>query len=331
MSDATEPGEPATTDQVFDLLVRSGSERLADYRAGWIDDPSLEADRWDGRWSEVSPSLQRLTLLRGDAATAADRRMLESIQSGTPWPSSSEERGQLTRRLYDHLARTGAGEAIFRKGPEALERYAYPPGWREWVPSWAAERYVGIGSPWSIEPAAEPLSILDLGCGAGVDVRVALHQHPAAAVVGCDRSTSLLFGSADWPEDVVRVIGDATAAPLGGARFDLIVANGLPPALGTSTLGAVASECHRLLARGGELRFTCLAVGPDLPLEEIDEVVLFNALRIGKPVLPAVRAALDAAGLEVRAVQPGPSPFVEGFRSAGVRSVTVSALRRAST
>jgi SAM-dependent methyltransferase len=320
-------GPGIDVDAALGLVTGDSPIPIPDYADGWVHDPEQAVTRSGGSWSEVQPMLRSLSFRTAGSLTSGERAAIELIHSGTPWPRVEGESREVARRLYARLARSGRGEAIFVSGRAALRHLGYEERWLEAVPTWTAERFVGIGNPWRWVGTGIR-SVLDLGCGAGADCHVARHLHPEATIVGLDASAALAGGA--WRNrrpGLAFVVGGAERSPLPNRAFDLVVANGLPPMMGGETMEPALAEIARLLHGGGELRFTCLVVGPDEPIEQMTDADLFNSLRTGKPVLAAIRWFTKTAGLTVTTVEENPSPFVDWFRPAGVRSMTVRALK----
>lgn len=319
---AGEASEEAALDQ---LLGRDGS-RVPDYEAGWIDDPRGLVEGGGGDWSVVGPLLRTLAGGHDPDVGPEGRTAMDLIVRGAPWQDPPVDRQHLARRLYEHLARAGSGEAMFRSGHPALLHQGIDTGALESVPPWSRDRFVGLGDLRHGEVDAVPGLVVDLGCGAGADCHLVVAAHPTATVVGLDRSLALLV-RAPRHRRVHLLFASADRIPVITGSVDLILANGLPALLGATTMRPVLEECARALAPAGELRFTALVIGPDRPLEELSDVDVANSLRCGKPVIAAIRSALRASGLQLDAVLPNASPFVEGFGAAGVRSVTAVARR----
>lgn len=316
----------ATGDEAFRLVVGAHSDQVPDYEAGWIYDADRLLSDCGTSWLDVGDRLRSIASGHERELPPADLALLELIARGSPWrqlPSGSRELGA---RLYSHLAHSGVGEAVFVSGSRALGLQGYSSDQIRSVPRWTRDRFVGIGNLRLADLGAAPDSILDLGCGAGADSYIACALYPNAIVLGLDTSEALLGGAAPNATGRIHLVrGQAQLVGLASNSVDLIVANGLPPLLGASSMRPVLVESQRLLRREGELRFTTLIVGSGDPDGESSSEDVLNSLRCGKPLLAAVRSALAATGFRVSSVRSNASPFAEGFRPAGVHSVTISA------
>jgi len=104
-------------------------------------------------------------------------------------------------------------------------------------------------------PDAKPASVLDLGCGAGVQTIAYKQAFPDAEVWGVDLSAPFLRFAHVWAEDKGLAINyrQANASDTGFAdgQFDLIVSHILFHETWHDILPAIMKEAHRLLAPGG--------------------------------------------------------------------------------
>jgi SAM-dependent methyltransferase len=251
--------------------------------------------------------------------------LLQLLVVDTPWSSLQGRKTVLAHHLYQSVANQAKGEAIFVSGNDALSRFDYSTEMVSAVPNWIRERFVGIGSLWSHPIQPRSRCIVDVGCGAGLDLHVGLALAGDKSIgIGVDSSLTLVSTAASHAaESLSFVQGSLAALPLASNSVDLLLANGLPPMLGASTLKSALVEAHRILTSQAEVRFTALVVGPDQPLETLPDETIINALRIGKPVVATIRRACLESGFRIAAIDENPNPFVIGFRPAQVRSVTV--------
>ncbi len=104
-------------------------------------------------------------------------------------------------------------------------------------------------------PDANPASVLDLGCGAGVQTIAYKQAFPDAEVWGVDLSAPFLRFGHVWAEDKGLAINyrqaNASDTGLADGQFDLIVSHILFHETWHDILPAIMKEAHRLLAPGG--------------------------------------------------------------------------------
>lgn len=229
--------------------------------------------------------------------------------------------------LYAGVAADGRGEAIFRTGPAALCSGVYA-RLVDGIGTWQANRFLGLGCPWLVRQAEPGEQVVDLGCGAGVDVFVASRSVGChGMVIGVDRRTHLLSVGFAHPRSWF-LRADALRCPLPSRWATTVVANGLPPLLRSSTAAAVLNEAARILCSGGWLHLVVLVAGSDVPSESVDDLLLVNSVRVGKPLCAEYRSWLAAAGFGDLTVDFVESPFVDGFRAGPVSAVLIMGRRR---
>ncbi len=96
--------------------------------------------------------------------------------------------------------------------------------------------------------AAQPQSILDVGCGTGIFATRLDQELAPGGVVGCDLSAGMLAEAAARGRRVGWVRGDSARLPLRDARFDAVVCT---QAFHFFDQPAAWAEFRRVLAPGG--------------------------------------------------------------------------------
>jgi SAM-dependent methyltransferase len=104
-------------------------------------------------------------------------------------------------------------------------------------------------------PDANPASVLDIGCGAGIQTIAYKQAFPDAEVWGVDLSAPFLRFAHVWAEDKGLAINyrqaNASDTGLAEGQFDLIVSHILFHETWHDILPGIMKEAHRLLAPGG--------------------------------------------------------------------------------
>lgn len=157
------------------------------------------------------------------------------------------------------------GERAFIGGAKALRLHGYPAEAAAAVPDEASARFLGLGNVWSdIEPPRD-MRILDVGCGAGVDLCIASALTDGTAeLVGVDKRSELLPIAARACPTADFVVAEVEALPFPTRSFDLVIANGLPPLQRAQTMSETAAELTELTSPGGTVVATVLTSAPDV-------------------------------------------------------------------
>lgn len=183
-------------------------------------------------------------------------------QAGTRDLMHSAEIRELVRAAYAAIDASSAAVATRLYDPDELAV----------VPRAAVERALGVGNHLrhaKIEPGE---TILDLGCGGGIDTILAARRTgPAGRIVALDFLPEMLERTASAAAEAslanVDVLeGEMEAIPLPDEAVDHVISNGV---LNLSPRKARAlAECARVLRPGGRLTVSDLTLSDDdLPPE----------------------------------------------------------------
>ncbi len=154
-------------------------------------------------------------------------------------------------------------------GKEGAKALGYDPDVLEIIPTRFFQSFCGVGNPFSLGKVALGSTVLDIGCGMGLDLFV------ASKLVG---KNGHVFGI-DLTEEMVqrarvnltlaRVTNfeiqkvDSDIIPYGDNSFDVVISNGvinLSPNKETTF-----REIHRVLKPGGKLQFADVILENELP------------------------------------------------------------------
>ena len=109
---------------------------------------------------------------------------------------SSIERDKIykgIRKKYKKVAKKPDGLFKYPTGKAGLEALQYDPGIMEALPETVLAAYCGVGNPFSLGAVNAGESVLDIGCGAGVDtIFAAKMTGPAGKAVGIDLIPEML-------------------------------------------------------------------------------------------------------------------------------------------
>lgn len=173
--------------------------------------------------------------------------------------ASSECATQGVIALYTQLALNPEKDFGWDKGLDNAKSHGYKEEWFEALPSHLWDYCAAVGNPFSIGEFPEGSTVLDLGCGAGVDVCVAaLLVGKTGKVIGVDLTPMMVQTAARHAQeagfDTVEVIeGNFEQLPLKNESVDIIISNGAINL--ASSKPKVFQEIFRILKPKGKLYF----------------------------------------------------------------------------
>jgi len=146
----------------------------------------------------------------------------------------------------------------------------------ETIPDEFLDGFCGVGNPFAIETIAEGSSVLDVGCGVGIDLYVTSRLvGESARVCGVDlteemveRAQKNLRNLQVKNVDVHLVASERL--PFSDGVFDVVISNGV---INLSPYKAMLfDEIYRVLKSGGRLQFAdiILEEGASLPAVDAD-------------------------------------------------------------
>jgi ubiquinone/menaquinone biosynthesis C-methylase UbiE len=155
------------------------------------------------------------------------------------------------------------------------------------------DSYCGCGNPLEGVDLAGVRVVVDLGCGAGLDTRLAAGLLPSASmVVGLDLTPGML--ALAHADPVRAVAGDMERLPLADDVADLVMANAsLNLALDKP---AAFTEALRILKPGGRLIARDLIRQGEIPREILEDPLAWNTSLGGVLEEGDLQNALEAVG-----------------------------------
>lgn len=324
-----EPRSDSLPDRLLDAVIGRRGEQAPDYGTISVRSTSAVAERAGVTLDVLEQVLRRVHEEPHRRVDEPARRVLDACTADLPWARrevSAATRSSVGQRLYAEVAAGSAHEAAFARGRALVGQLDYDDESLASVADASIDRFVGLAN---LHPMVAPTPsarsvVLDVGCGAGVDLAILCRRFDGT-VVGVDRSPALLaFARTSAPGGVPCLRGDGAKLAIATGCIDLVVANGLPPLLGTDTAPAVLAELHRVLKPGGQLLSGVLLTGPDLPVACLPLETLIDAVRFGKPLCATYRTLLHQAGFGDTLLAGPVRPFAPGFDAHSVGSWSIS-------
>jgi SAM-dependent methyltransferase len=204
---------------------------------------------------------------------------------------------------YNRLAGEPDSDLHFHRGPDyACGRLRYDRALLETLPATATERFAGVGNPHRIGPIHPGEVVLDIGCGAGMDLLLAARRvGPSGHAYGVDptdgmRARARQAASEDVLSSVVEILaGEAEALPLPDASVDVVQSNGVLNLVPDKA--RAFREIRRVLRPGGRLHLADVVLRKELALRERSDADLWAGCVAGAALEGEVLELVRAAGL----------------------------------
>lgn len=171
--------------------------------------------------------------------------------------------------IYSRVAEDPAGDFHFHRGPAyAVERLGYDASALSALPGECTGPFAGVGNPHRIAPLTPGASVVDIGCGAGMDLTLAAQAvGPSGHALGLDMTESMAHRARAVAQtlalDHVEIrIGDALDLPVEGSSVDFVMSNGVLN-LAPDKRQAFG-EVFRILKQGGQFLYADIVVANEL-------------------------------------------------------------------
>jgi arsenite methyltransferase len=176
---------------------------------------------------------------------------------------------QEIQSIYARVATDPSGAYHFHRGPAyAAELLGYDAEALAAIPLGSSESFAGVANPHRIAPLRSGARVVDIGCGAGMDLLLAATAvGPTGRAIGVDMTEAMAerarAGATALGFDHVEVrVGDALDLPIESDSIDAVLSNGVLN-LTPDKLKAY-SEVFRVLKPGGEFLYGDIVLGADL-------------------------------------------------------------------
>jgi SAM-dependent methyltransferase len=171
--------------------------------------------------------------------------------------------------IYARVAEDPSGEFHFHRGPTyAAEFLRYDAAALAALPAEATASFAGVANPHRIDRIDEGETVVDIGCGAGMDLLLAAKSvGPRGRAIGVDMTEAMANKSrrsarAAGLENLEVRLGDASSLPLEDGSVDVVISNGV---LNLTPDKSVAfGEVLRVLKPGGRFLYADIVVAGEL-------------------------------------------------------------------
>lgn len=162
--------------------------------------------------------------------------------------------------LYTDLATNPDKDFGWEKGLQNAKNHNYKKEWIDEIPNKIWECCAAVGNPFEAGVIREGMNVLDIGCGAGVDLCVAsILVGKKGTVTGVDVTPAMvdkarLHATLATRSNVTASVGTFESLPSENKSIDVVISNGainLAPSKQN-----VFSEIYRVLKHGGHLTFS---------------------------------------------------------------------------
>jgi len=173
------------------------------------------------------------------------------------------------REIYARVASDPSSEFHFHRGPAyAAERLGYDPTALAALPSEAADSFAGVANPLRMGALPAGATVVDIGCGAGMDLMLAASAvGPSGHAIGIDMTEAM----AERARASARALGfahvevragDALDVPVESESVDFVISNGVLN-LAPDKRQAFG-EVFRILKPGGQFLYADIIVASEL-------------------------------------------------------------------
>jgi SAM-dependent methyltransferase len=171
--------------------------------------------------------------------------------------------------IYARVATEPSGEFHFHRGPAyAGAMLAYDANALAGLPADTTASFAGVANPHRIAPLAPGATVVDIGCGAGMDLLLAAQAvGPRGRAIGIDMTDAMAerarAGARAIGLDNVEVrLGDALSLPVESESVDVVISNGVLNL--TPDKKEAFDEVFRILKPGGQFLYGDIIVASEL-------------------------------------------------------------------
>jgi SAM-dependent methyltransferase len=171
--------------------------------------------------------------------------------------------------IYARVAASPDGDFHFHRGPEyAAGMLSYDATALAALPADSTASFAGVANPHRLAALPPGATVIDIGCGAGMDLLLAAQAvGPSGRAIGIDMTDAMAgrarAGARALGLDHVEVrLGDASAVPVESGSVDFVMSNGVLNL--TPDKQEAFDEVFRVLKPGGQFLYGDIIVANEL-------------------------------------------------------------------
>ncbi len=188
-------------------------------------------------------------------------------------PERNEQIREAVCRAYSAAALHPQGEHPFPVGQRFAESIGYPPELLSELNPIATEAFSGVSNVSCFAEIPAGATVLDLGCGAGLDSLIAARRVGAAGKVsGVDYSAAMLARARQAARGIANVLfccAEAGKLPMATGSIDVALVNGIFNL--NPEREAIFDELGRVVCRGGTVYAAELILREPLPPDTLKD------------------------------------------------------------
>ena len=171
--------------------------------------------------------------------------------------------------IYARVASDPSSDFHFHRGPQyAAEWLRYDATELAQLPDDSTASFAGVANPHRIGALPVGATVVDIGCGAGMDLLLAARAvGPTGRAIGIDMTEAMAARARASAQALGLThlegrLGDALALPIESATVDVVISNGVINL--TPDKAKAFGEVFRVLKPGGEFHYGDILLADDL-------------------------------------------------------------------
>lgn len=179
------------------------------------------------------------------------------------------------RQRFVKVATDPTAQQRHPHGPASAKKLGYDAAEIDGLPAVVVESFAGVGNPLGLHAVRPGETVVDIGCGAGVDsILAARRVGPSGRVVGVDMTAEMVRKATDnavaaGVSNTEFHQGEADRLPVGDGAADVVISNGVFNLCIDKP--KVLAEVYRVLRPGGRVQMADILVGEGVTDEQVEQ------------------------------------------------------------